>query len=250
MFEANQIVAGALDLLRQHLQPGMTTHRLDRLAEEFCREHHAVPAFKGYRGFPASLCISINEEVVHGIPSKKVFVRDGDIVSMDFGVKYKGFFGDSALTLAVGRVSAEKEKLMRVTRESLDLAIEQVRVGNRIADLSRAIQHHVEKHGFSVVRQFVGHGVGASLHESPEVPNYVQGHQASPRILEGMVVAIEPMVNAGTHKVKILHDNWTVVTADRRPSAHFEHSVAATADGPYVLSARINDDKRAVALNF
>ncbi len=250
MFEANQIVAGALDLLRQHLQPGMTTHRLDRLAEEFCREHHAVPAFKGYRGFPASLCISINEEVVHGIPSKKVFVRDGDIVSMDFGVKYKGFFGDSALTLAVGMVSAEKEKLMRVTRESLDLAIEQVRVGNRIADISRAIQHHVEKHGFSVVRQFVGHGVGASLHESPEVPNYLQRHQASPRILEGMVVAIEPMVNAGTYKVKILHDDWTVVTADQRPSAHFEHSVAATADGPYVLSARINDDKRAVALNF
>lgn len=241
MFEANQIVAGALDLLRQRLQPGMTTYRLDRLAEEFCRAHHAVSAFKGYRGFPASLCISINEEVVHGIPSKKVFVREGDIVSMDFGVKYKGFFGDSALTLAVGRVSAEKEKLMRVTRESLDLAIEQVRIGNRISDLSRAIQRHVEKHGFSVVRQFVGHGVGASLHESPEVPNYVQKHQASPRIVEGMVVAIEPMVNAGTHKVKILHDNWTVVTADRQPSAHFEHSVAATADGPYVLSARITD---------
>ncbi len=249
MFEANQIVAGTLDLLRQRLRPGMTTYRLDRLAEEFCREHHAVPAFKGYRGFPASLCISINEQVVHGIPSKKVFVREGDIVSMDFGVKYKGFFGDSALTLAVGRVSAEKEKLMRVTRESLDLAIEQVRIGNRISAISRAIQGHVEKHGFSVVRQFVGHGVGASLHESPEVPNYVQKHQASPRIVEGMVVAIEPMVNVGTHKVKVLHDNWTVVTADRQPSAHFEHSVAATADGPYVLSARISDDNRAEALN-
>lgn len=249
MFEANQIVAGALDLLRQRLRPGMTTYRLDRLAEEFCREHHAVPAFKGYRGFPASLCISINEQVVHGIPSKKVFVREGDIVSMDFGVKYKGFFGDSALTLAVGRVSAEKEKLMRVTMESLDLAIEQVRIGNRISAISRAIQGHVEKHGFSVVRQFVGHGVGASLHESPEVPNYVQKHQASPRIVEGMVVAIEPMVNVGTHKVKVLHDNWTVVTADRKPSAHFEHSVAATADGPYVLSARISDDNRAEALN-
>jgi len=166
---------------------------------------------------------------------------------MDFGVKYKGFFGDSALTLAVGRVSAEKEKLMRVTRESLDLAIEQVRIGNRISDISRAIQDHVERHGFSVVRQFVGHGVGASLHESPEVPNYVQKHHASPRIVEGMVVAIEPMVNAGTYKVKVLHDNWTVVTADRQPSAHFEHSVAATADGPYVLSARPGDDYRAVS---
>lgn len=244
MFEANQIVAGVLDLLRQRMRPGLTTYRLDRWAEEVCREHHAVPAFKGYRGFPASLCVSINEQVVHGIPSKKVVVRKGDIVSIDFGVKYKGFFGDSAVTIPVGVISAEKEKLMRVTRESLDLAIEQVRIGNRISDISRAIQTHVEKHGFSVVRQFVGHGVGASLHESPEVPNYVQKNQPSPRIVEGMVVAIEPMVNAGTHKVKVLPDNWTVVTADRQPSAHFEHSVAATADGPYVLSAGISDDNR------
>jgi len=184
MFEANQIVAGALDLLRQRLRPGMTTYKLDRLAEEFCREHHAVPAFKGYRGFPASLCISINEQVVHGIPSKKVFVREGDIVSMDFGVKYKGFFGDSALTLAVGKVSAEKEKLMRVTRESLDLAIEQVRIGNRIADLSRAIQSHVEKHGFSVVRQFVGHGVGrvcTKVRKSPIMCKSIRPRRESSR---------------------------------------------------------------------
>ncbi|GAB4344140.1 MAG: type I methionyl aminopeptidase [Desulfobulbaceae bacterium] len=238
MYEANQIVAGVLALLQERIQPGLSTRKLDRLAEEYCLDHGGIPAFKGYRGFPASLCVSINEEVVHGIPSRKVILREGDIVSVDFGVLYKGFYGDAAVTIPVGTISPEKERLLRVTREALDLAIDQVRVGNRVSDISRAVQAHVEKNGFSVVRQFVGHGIGSSLHESPEVPNYVQKNASSPRIREGMVFAIEPMVNAGTYKVKVLKDEWTVVTADRKPSAHFEHSVAATSEGPYVLSKR------------
>ncbi|MHB8809983.1 MAG: type I methionyl aminopeptidase [Desulfobulbaceae bacterium] len=237
MFAANQIVAGALDLLQKQIHPGLTTMTLDRWAEQYCREHQAVPAFKGYRGFPGSLCVSINEQVVHGIPSKKVFLQEGDVVSIDFGVLFQGYYGDAAITVAVGKVSAEKEKLLRVTHESLERAIAQVQIGNRVADISRAVQEHVEKNGFSVVRQFVGHGIGTSLHESPEVPNYIQKGKSSPRIVEGMVLAIEPMVNAGTYKVKVLNDDWTVVTADRRPSAHFEHSVAATRNGPFVLSA-------------
>ncbi len=238
MFEANQIVAGVLEMLQERIRPGLSTLKLDRWAEKYCLDHGGVPAFKGYRGFPGSLCVSINEQVVHGIPSKKVILREGDIVSVDFGVQLKGFFGDAAVTIPVGRVSPEKKKLMQVTRESLDHAIEKVRVGNRIADISRAVQDHVERNGFSVVRQFVGHGIGSDLHESPEIPNYVQESKTSPRILEGMVIAIEPMVNAGTYKVKVLKDNWTVVTADRKPSAHFEHSVAATSNGPFILSAR------------
>lgn len=235
MHRANQIVAGVLELLREKTAPGVSTETLDSLAEEYCRDHAGVPAFKGYRGFPKSLCVSINEEVVHGIPSKKIIVREGDIVSVDFGVKYKGFFGDSAVTIPVGQVSEKIQQLLDVTKQSLDLAIERVRVGNRIKDISKAIQDHVEAHNYSVVRQFVGHGIGSNLHEGPEVPNFVQ-KQASPRLIEGMVLAIEPMVNLGTYKVKVLKDRWTVVTADRRPSAHFEHSVAVTAKGPFVLS--------------
>jgi methionyl aminopeptidase len=237
MFEANQIVAGVLRLLQDKVKPGISTLKLDRLAEEYCRDHNGEPAFKGYRGFPGSLCVSINEEVVHGIPSKKVVLREGDIVSVDFGVKLKGFFGDAAVTIPVGEISKEKQRLLQVTRKSLELAVDQVQIGNRVSDISRAVQKYVEENGFSVVRQFVGHGIGASLHESPEIPNYVQKKVSSPRILEGMVFAIEPMVNAGTHKVKVLKDDWTVITADSKPSAHFEHSVAATTDGPYVLSA-------------
>jgi methionyl aminopeptidase len=237
MYEANQIVAGVLDLLRRNIRPGLTTLKLDRWAEEYCRDHKGIPAFKGYRGFPGSLCVSINEQVVHGIPSKKVVLREGDIISIDFGVKLKGFYGDAAVTLPVGTVSSEKEKLMQVTRESLQLAVEAICVGNRVADISRAVQAHVEKHGFSVVRQFVGHGIGSALHESPEIPNYIQKSKSSSRLLEGMVLAVEPMVNAGTYKVKVLKDNWTVVTADKKPSAHFEHSIAVTSNGPLVLSA-------------
>lgn len=237
MLAANQIVAGVLELLQQKVKPGLTTLQLDRWAEEYCRDHKGKPAFKGYRGFPGSLCVSINEEVVHGIPSKKVILKEGDIVSVDFGVKYQGFYGDAAVTIPVGKISPESSRLLEVTRESLDRAIAQVKIGNRVSDISRAVQGFVEDNGFSVVRQFVGHGIGSSLHESPEVPNYVQKNASSPRIREGMVFAIEPMVNAGTYKVKVLKDDWTVVTADRKPSAHFEHSVAATEDGPYILSA-------------
>jgi len=237
MFEANQIVAGVLSMLNKEMRPGLTTFQLDKWAEEYCRDHGAEPAFKGYRGFPASLCVSINEQVVHGIPSKETTIRDGDIVSVDFGTKYKGFFGDSAITIPVGTIGKRVKQLLLVTEEALGRAIDQVRIGNRVSDISRAVQDHVEEQGFSVVRQFVGHGIGSNLHESPEIPNYIQ-KKASPRLLEGMVVAIEPMVNLGTDKVSVLRDRWTVVTADGKPSAHFEHSVAVTASGPLVLSSR------------
>lgn len=239
MQQANQIVAGVLDLLKSQVAPGVSTYGLDRTAETYCRDHHAVPAFKGYRGFPASLCASINEEVVHGIPSKQRILRQGDIISLDFGTFYKGFYGDAAITVGVGEVQQDIARLLEVTEAALCKGIEQVQIGKRIADISRAIQQHAEEHGYSVVRQFVGHGIGTHLHEAPEVPNYVQ-RQASPRILEGMVLAIEPMINLGVAKVKILNDQWTVVTADRKPSAHFEHSVAATPEGPLVLSQRDN----------
>lgn len=235
MGEANQIVGATLKMLAERIAPGVSTKQLDRWAEDFAREKGAVPAFKGYRGFPGSLCVSLNEQVVHGIPSKKVIVKDGDIVSIDFGVKYKGFYGDSAVTLPVGELSPKVRKLVDVTRESLYKGIDQVRVGNRINDISKAVQQHVEANGFSVVRQFVGHGIGVSLHEPPEIPNYSRSEQ-TPRLLPGMVLAIEPMVNLGTYDVKVLADGWTVVTRDRSPSAHFEHSVGVTEDGPVVLS--------------
>jgi len=237
MQEANQIVAEVLTMLQDKVEPGITTLELDQLAESLCRKRGAAPAFKGYRGFPGSLCVSINEEVVHGIPSRKRKLKKGDILSVDFGTLFNGYYGDSAVTIPVGKVDNIKHRLLKVTEESLEKAIEQVRVGNRIADISAAVQEHVEQNGFAIVRQFVGHGIGSSLHEAPEVPNFVQGN-SSPRLQEGMVVAIEPMVNAGTHKVKVLRDGWTVVTCDNKPSAHFEHSVAVTADGPLVLSSR------------
>jgi methionyl aminopeptidase len=239
MLEANQIVATTLAMLEARITPGLSTFQLDKWAEDLAREHGAVPAFKGYRGFPGSLCVSINEEVVHGIPSEKVILQEGDIVSIDFGVKFKGFYGDSAVTLPVGKISAGKQKLIDVTRQSLELAIAQVRVGNRINDLSRAVQQYVEQHGFSVVRQFVGHGIGSQLHEAPEIPNY-ERKERTPRLLAGMVLAIEPMVNVGTYDVTVLKDGWTVLTADRKPSAHFEHTVVVTDGEPLVLSRLLN----------
>lgn len=237
MQEANQIVAETLCLVIKSVEPGVTTLELDRIAEDLCRKKNAIPAFKGYRGFPGSLCVSVNEEVVHGIPSRKRKLRKGDIISVDFGVKYKGFYGDSAVTIPVGKIDSEKQRLLDITRESLDRAIEQVVPGNRIADISKAVQGYVEKEGFSIVRQFVGHGIGTDLHEGPEIPNFHQGER-SPKLLAGMVLAIEPMVNIGTYKVKVLRDGWTVITADKKPSAHFEHSVAVTEEGPLVLSSR------------
>jgi methionyl aminopeptidase len=232
---ANGIVAGVLSLMKETVQPGITTHYLDKIAEEFCRDHQAEPAFKGYRGFPASLCASVNEQVVHGIPSKKVVLKQGDIISVDFGTFYKGFYGDAAVTLPVGEITEQVDLLLQVTRESLYKGIEQAKVGNRVSDISRAVQSYAEDNGFSVVKQFVGHGIGANLHEAPEVPNYVD-RKSSPRLMAGMVLAIEPMVNMGGEKVKILSDQWTVITRDRKPSAHFEHSVAITEDGPVILS--------------
>jgi len=236
MQEANQIVAATLKMLQDIITPGMTTWELDKLAEELCLARKAQPAFKGYRGFPGSLCVSVNEEVVHGIPSKKRKLKKGDIVSIDFGVLYKGYYGDSAVTLPVGKVTEQVDRLLCATQNSLQKGIEQVVVGNRVGDISKAIQEHVEANGFSVVRQFVGHGIGTELHEAPEIPNFYQGERTV-RLLPGMVLAIEPMVNMGTHKVRVLRDGWTVITSDKKPSAHFEHSVAVTENGPLVLSS-------------
>lgn len=238
--EANQIVALTLAMVRRNIEPGISTLQLDKLAEKFVQKKNAVPAFKGYRGFPGSLCVSINEQVVHGIPSKKVKLREGDIISIDFGVKYKGFYGDAAITVPVGIIDENTEKLIAVTRTSLQKAIAQVQSGNRISDISLAVQEYVERNGFSVVRQFVGHGIGQNLHEPPEIPNYVR-KERSPKLMPGMVLAIEPMVNAGKADVKILKDGWTVITADKKPSAHFEHSVAVTENGPLVLSLGTED---------
>ena len=235
MEEANQIVAQTLCMLQRHIIPGVTTLQLDQLAEKYARKKKSIPAFKGYRGFPGSLCVSLNEQVVHGIPSRKVVLKDGDIISIDFGVKYKGYYGDAAITVPVGSVDKEAENLLKITRESLYKAIEQVKVGNRIFDISQAVQDYVEERGYSVVRQFVGHGIGQHLHEPPEIPNYKRTGR-SPKLLAGMVLAIEPMVNAGTHEVKILGDGWTVVTIDKSLSAHFEHSIAVTENGPLILS--------------
>lgn len=236
---ANQIVAETLSMLGKKIGPGISTWQLDCWAEKFAIERGSVPAFKGYRGFPCSLCVSINEEVVHGIPSQKVLIQEGDIVSVDFGVKYKGYFGDAAITIPVGPIDGVKARLVAVTREALLAGISQVRVGNRINDISGAVQDYVEKNGFSVVRQFVGHGIGARLHEAPEIPNY-RRRERTARLLPGMVLAIEPMVNVGTYKVIVMKDGWTVLTADRSPSAHFEHSVLVTEAGPVILGQTKN----------
>lgn len=237
MQEANQIVAEILSIVERSVDSGVTTWDLDKIAEDYCYKLGALPAFKGYRGFPGSLCLSVNEEVVHGIPSRKKKLKKGDIISIDFGVLFNGYYGDSAITLPVGFIDEEAEKLINVTRESLYKGIEKVVVGNRISDISKSIQDYVEGNGFSVVRQFVGHGIGTALHEAPEIPNFFQGERTV-RLIPGMVLAIEPMVNMGTHKVKVLRDGWTVVTNDRKPSAHFEHSVAVTETGPLILSSR------------
>lgn len=235
MYRSGQIVWGALEEMRAMVRPGISTQDLDEFAEAYTREHHARPAFKGYRGYPGSVCTSINDEVVHGIPSASRKLREGDILSLDFGVELEGYFGDAALTVAVGKISPQREKLLRVTRESLDRAIEKVRPGNRLGDVSAAVQQWVEKHGYSVVREFVGHGIGTKMHEDPQVPNYGPAGQG-PKLQEGLVLAIEPMVNAGKPAVRVLSDDWTAVTADGSDSAHFEHTVAVTKDGPWILT--------------
>ena len=238
MRRANVIVAEILQQLKETVGPGVTTLDLDRIAEELTYKKHAKPAFKGYtvggRVYPYSLCTSVNEEVVHGMPSKRV-LKEGDILGMDFGVIVDGFYGDAAVTVAVGQVSEAAEHLMQVTRDSLYRGIDELREGKRLGDLSSAIQTMVEDAGFSVVREFVGHGIGKKLHEEPPIPNYGESGRG-PRLMEGMVLAIEPMVNAGNPEVELKEDGWTAVTKDRSLTAHFEHSVAITKNGPDILS--------------
>ncbi len=235
MRQAGLIVWEVLNELRLMVAPGVSTLDLDRIAEKRSAERGARPAFKGYRGYPAALCASINEEVVHGIPSASRKLREGDIVSLDFGVEVEGYFADAAVTVPVGKVQPEVETLLRVTREALDKAIERACVGNRLSDIGAAVQQWVERHGFSVVREFVGHGIGTHMHEEPNVLNYGEpGH--GPRLQEGMVLALEPMVNLGGPSVRVLADEWTAVTVDGKPSAHFEHTVAITAAGPRILT--------------
>jgi methionyl aminopeptidase len=237
MREAGRILADAFRVCRDLVKPGVSTLEIDREVESLIRDHKAKPAFKGYRGFPATICASINEEVIHGIPSGRRVLNEGDVISIDVGASLNGYYGDSAITLPVGQVSEEAATLLRVTEESLYKAIDCVRPGARISDIGHAVQHHVEAYGFSVVREFVGHGIGQRMHEEPQVPNYGEPGRG-PRLAEGMVLAIEPMVNAGKPAVKVLADGWTAVTRDGGLSAHFEHTVAVTADGPWILTAR------------
>ncbi len=233
MDQANRIVADALELLEGMVRPGVTTGELDRAAEELIRQAGGTPSFKGYNGFPASVCASVNEEIVHGIPGPRR-LNQGDIVSVDVGVYFQGFHGDSARTIPVGEVDEEVLRLLRITRDSLFKGIEQAQPGGRVGDISAAVQEHVEKHGFSVVREFVGHGIGRSLHEDPQVPNFGRPGRG-PRLRPGMVLAIEPMINALGPGSKVLEDRWTAVTLDGGYSAHFEHSVAITEEGPWIL---------------
>jgi methionyl aminopeptidase len=231
---SNHIVAEVLEGLKELVKPGITTEELDIYAETMTKKRGADPAFKGYMGYPSSLCTSVNAEVVHGIPSDRV-LEEGDLISMDFGTLYKGYYGDAAITVAVGEVSPVAEQLMEATHEALYKGIAEAKVGNRLGDISSAVQTHVENAGFSVVRDFVGHGIGRKLHEEPQIPNFgVQGRGIE--LKSGMVFAIEPMVNEGTYKVKVLKDGWTVVTLDGRLSAHFEHTIAITENGPEILS--------------
>ena len=231
---SNRIVAEVLSKLREKVKPGVATRELDKLAEEITEKRGAKPAFKGYRGYPYSLCTSVNEQVVHGMPSERVLV-EGDIIGIDFGVYYRGFYGDATLTLPVGKVNEKAIRLMQVTEQSLYAGIEQAKAGNRLGDISAAVQSKVEAAGFSIVRDFVGHGVGKSLHEDPQIPNFGKKGRGV-ELKTGMILAIEPMVNEGGYKVRILPDGWTVITEDGSLSAHFEHSVAITDNGPDILS--------------
>ncbi|MBV9626293.1 MAG: type I methionyl aminopeptidase [Acidobacteria bacterium] len=235
MRRSGHIVRQVLEELRSMVRPGMTTMDLEKTAEQRIKELGAKPAFKGYYDYPCVLCTSVNEEIVHGIPSSKRVLKEGDIVSIDCGVVLDGYYADAAITLAVGEVSPERKKLMEVTEQSLYRAIEQVRIGNRVSDIGAAVQEYVEANGFSVVREFVGHGIGTRLHEEPQVPNF-RSQGAAMRLREGMVLAIEPMVNSGRPEAKVLADKWTAVTADGSSSAHFEHCVAVTRSGPLILT--------------
>ncbi len=233
--ESAQIVGRCLLMLAGEVRPGVTTLDLDRLAEEFIRDSGGEPAFKGYRGYPASICASVNEEVVHGIPSAKRSLREGDIISIDIGVRRKGWYGDAARTVPVGEISAQAARLLETTERALAAGVDRAREGRRLSDISAAIEKEVKGNGFNVVRALVGHGIGRELHEEPQVPNYGRPGEGA-RLEEGMALAIEPMVNVGVADVVTLADQWTVVTADRKLSAHFEHTVAIGPNGPEVLS--------------
>lgn len=229
MKKAGEIVRDTLNLLQDNVKEGVTTEKLDRLAYEYINKCGAKPSFLGYSGFPASICASVNEEVVHGIPSKRVLV-EGDIISVDVGTIYKGFQGDAARTFPVGKISATNEKLIRVCEESFFKGVEQFREGSRLGDISHAIQTHVEQNGFGVVRDLVGHGIGREMHEDPSVPNFGKSGRGV-RLTKGLVLAIEPMISVGDYRVCVLEDNWTIVTADGKPAAHYENTVALTDDG-------------------
>jgi methionyl aminopeptidase len=234
MRDAGHIVAEVLAELRLYCKAGITTRELDRVAEEKTAQRGAKPAFKGYRGYPKALCSSINHQVVHGIPGD-IRLKEGDIIGLDFGVKYKGYFGDGAITVPIGEIAEETKKLLQITEECLYLGIDQMMPGNHLSDLAGAIQKHAEGNSFSLVKEFGGHGIGKQLHEDPMVLNYVVKGRGI-KLREGLVLAIEPMVNQGMDKVQILSDAWTVVTADGKPSAHFEHTVAVTGNGPEILT--------------
>jgi len=233
--EACRIVAEVIEGLKRLIEPGITTKEIEEFSESFILNKGARPAFKGYRGYPASVCTSVNEEVVHGIPSKKRQLKRGDIISIDIGVYYKGFYGDGAITLPVGKVGERARRIMEITEQALWRGIDQAVEGNRVSDISCTIQEFVESKGYSVVRNFVGHGIGRELHEDPQVPNFGKRGEG-PRLKEGMTIAIEPMVNEGTWEVRILNDGWTAVTRDGKLSAHFEHTVAITKNGCEVLT--------------
>ena len=229
-----RIVAKTLDYLRDKVNPGITTMEIERVAEDFIRANNAMPAFKGYRGYPASICASVNNEVIHGIPSNRV-LEEGDILGIDLGVYKDGFYGDAAYTFPVGKVDSEVERLLRVTEESLNIGIEKAREDKRVSDISHSIQKHIETNGFSVVRAFVGHGIGRNLHEDPQIPNFGSPGRG-PRLRSGMTLAIEPMVNEGGHEVVVIDDGWTAITLDGKLSAHFEHTILVTSDKPRILT--------------
>lgn len=231
---ANRIVAEILEGVKEKVQPGIETRELDELAEEMCRQRRVKPAFKGYRGYPRSICVSVNEEVVHGIPGPRR-LKAGDLVSLDFGVKYEGFYGDAAITVGVGDVGEKARALIAVTEESLYAGIAKVKAGQRLSDISHAVQTVVEGAGFGVIREFVGHGIGRSLHEDPQIPNFGPPDRG-PTMQVGMTFAIEPMTSMGSWQVRILHDGWTAITQDGSCAAHFEHSVALTENGVLILS--------------